>query len=86
MALRHKLLRFGVETRAFHAIRWPPPNHQWVKSVEFFTRRWNALQAWCFIKETCNFPEDGLPCEVSITGRHEFLHGGISCHQGQIWL
>lgn len=87
MTLRDLLLRYGVEIRHFHMIPWPPPQRQWIKNIEFATRRWNALQAWCFIKATCNFPDDGMLCEVVVEGRHEFLtHGGSTTHQGQIWL
>lgn len=86
MTLKQMLARYSIELRHFQAIWWPPPHFQWIKSIEIFTRRYNALQAWCFIKETCNFPDDGMLCEVSITGKHEFLRGGISNYQGQVWL
>lgn len=86
MSLAHFLKGWGIELRNFHAIWWPAPQYNWIKSAEFFTRKWNAMQARVFIKETCNFPDDGLPCEVEITGRHEFLRGGISNTTMRLWI
>jgi hypothetical protein len=87
MAVRHFLQRWGIELRHFHMIPLAAPHYHWIKTVEFCTRKWNALQAWVFIKATCNFPEDGLLCDVVVEGKHEFLtHGGSTTHQGQLWL
>jgi hypothetical protein len=87
MTIRHFLLRWGIELRDFRSIWWPAPQYQWIKRVELFTRKWNAMQALVFVQETCNFPDDGMLCEdVVITGRHEFLRGGISTATTRLWI
>lgn len=86
MAIRDFLLGWGIQLRYWKALPAPPPDFQYVTEAQFFTRKWNALQAQVFIMATCNHPEDGFPCEITITGKHEFLRGGISNSSTRLWV
>ena len=85
MALQHTLALFGVQVVQCHMIPWPPPQFQWVKEITLASRRWTALQTWVFFKALCQ-GNDGLLCEVRVTGRHEFLRSATTfiCNQVMI--
>jgi hypothetical protein len=86
MALRQFLLGWRIELRDWKTLPAPPPDFQYITEAQFFTRKWNALQALVFLQETCNFPDDGCPCEIIVTGKHEFLRGGTSTEYARLWL
>jgi hypothetical protein len=86
MLIKHFLNGWGIELRHWKCLPAPSPFFQFVTEAQFFTRKWNALQAQVFITSTCNYPEDGFPCEITITGRHEFLRGGTSTAQTRLWV
>jgi hypothetical protein len=85
MTLRQFLAGWGVELRTWRTIPVPAPDYRCVVEAQFFTRRWNALQAQAFIHATCNDPE-GFPCQATVVGKHEFLRGGLSSAHFRLWI
>lgn len=86
MALRHELKEWGIELRNWQALPAPPPHYSFVTKAEFFTRKFNAIQAEVFIKAVCDDVALGFPCEAQVTGKHEFLRGGISSTAFRLWV
>lgn len=86
MALRYELLAWGIELRRWKALPAPKPDFSYVTEAEFFTRKFNALQAQVFIKAMCDDIALGFPCEANVTGRHESLRGGISRTAFRLWI
>jgi hypothetical protein len=62
------------------------PDFSYVTEAEFFTRKFNALQAQVFIKAVCDDVALGFPCEAQVTGKHEFLRGGTSITMFRLWV
>jgi hypothetical protein len=86
MALRHELLGWGIELRRWRVLPAPKPHFSFVTEAEFFTRKFNALQAQVFIKAVCDDMALGFACEAQVTGKHEFLRGGTSRTTFRLWV
>jgi hypothetical protein len=86
MALRYELLKWGIELRTWSVLPAAAPHFSFVTKAEFFTRKFNALQAQVFIKAMCNNVAFGFACEAFVTGRHEFLRGGTSSTAFRLWV
>jgi hypothetical protein len=86
MALRYELAQWGIELRSWKAMPAPAPDFSYITEAQFFTRKFNALQAQVFIKAVCDDVALGFPCEAQVTGKHEFLRGGISSTAFRLWV